>query len=383
MSEQTYEMPEGFADPSFGGATYETVSLKEDTTVLYRILPSMKSLAKAKENGKFWKTHWGRKGRIGGKDGKLRHRPFLCIQEKDFRNGGIITVPCAACTEREGYENKYKAIEAKGKEKGLSKAEIAKALSPTAAWLKDHGCDGKWRFPALNKAGQPVILKLTHTAQKTLKEEAKKLLQNGHTPMGVRGIWWEFTRTGSGFNTKDDVRPHRISRPDGSEVLDFHVLTSEIAVMALETLPDLNEEMEKQRITASQIEELIGCGDDPDEVDRILGIKESKSYGSSRADSTSAEADPIAADDEETAQQAAVGQWKKPAQKAVEAVSADEDDDEAAALAALAAARAKKAKAAAKPAAVATKTKAAPVEPPAGFDPLTPSEEELDNMFNT
>jgi len=271
-NEPQMQMPEGFEDPNYGGSSYENWSLKEDSTELYRILPAMKSLTKVRDYSQFWYTHWW-KGRSIKGDDKLRSYPILCHQERVFSNGSsTITKECPLCQKRDKHKAKVAEIEAIGRSKGASKIQLSKALAPYVQWLKDHGHDGKYRVYAINKSGQFGVLRLTPTCMRKLRAKVKALIANGLTPMGVRGVWWEFSRTGTGFNTEDEVHPHRIERDDGSSIVDFHILDKATAVTALSSLPDFSEEIEKIRYSAETMQAIASSNDDPDEVTKLLGL---------------------------------------------------------------------------------------------------------------
>lgn len=387
MSDQLPALPEGFDDPNYGGGQYENWALKDGTSLVLRILPPMKSLRARKDYGQFWYTHFW-EGNNPKDPGKRKSHPVLCIQEKDFRQGGMITKRCPLCDKRAKYQDRLKAIEAAGRTKGATKAAVAKAQQPVNMWLKNHGNDGKWRLYAIDKQGKLGVLRITHTCMKQLREEVKKLLQREINPMGARGIWWEFSRTGTGFQTKDTVHPSRIARPDGSEILDFHVLTPEIAAAALQALPDLNEEMERIRRPEEVLEQLA-VTDDPTEVNRILGIKDQVEEGDLEAEAGSeggaAEGAVEGVSDIDDSFDEPKPAAKAAAKPAAPAPEPEEEDEEAKLERLLAESRAKKAaaanKAAAKPAAP---PKAAAGQTPkaeATFDPASASEEDFDAAF--
>ena len=210
------ELPEGFAEASYGAGKYETFALKPDSTLVVRILPPMKSLIKSRDYGAFWYTHF-MKGTDQRNPDKIKTYPVLGIEERDFRKGGIIIKQDPLVEARRPYLDKIDAITASGKEKGLSKEEIRKAVAPYREWLEDHGYSGKWHLYAINKSGQFGILRISNRLMKELRAEVKKLIAREINPMGVKGVFWSFTRTGNGFQDADKVVPNRIVNPgDGS-----------------------------------------------------------------------------------------------------------------------------------------------------------------------
>jgi hypothetical protein len=397
------EVEDGFSEPNYGGSKYSNWSLKEDCTVLYRFFPSMKSLRRRKDYTQFWYTHfWD--GVNPKNSAKNKAYPILCIQEKDFQKGGIITKRCPLCERREFYKNKAKAVEAKGAAAGASKAQIANASRPYNQWLKNHGHDGKYRLYAMNKAGELGVLRLNSKATKKLRDEIKALVQNGHRPISLeKGVWFEFTRTGTGFQVEDSVRVYRTEAMDGSgdSKIEFHTITPKIASEALQTLPDFDDEQKRISYPVEVLELLAAEGDDPAKVPGILGIKVEEEDHSPNFDpdaQTGVEDDgfavsakpvsqvhkalPTDADTTET------GGSVPKMTSAPQAVT--EDDEEAELAAALAAARAKKAARAATSAPKATKDVVVKVTPPAtsklvaappGFNPATATDADLDSLW--
>lgn len=386
MSENEMDLPEGFGTANYSNQKYETWKLKDDSSLVLRILPPMKSLRKRGDIGLYWKTHFGWNGRDSQNPTKARFRPFLCIEE---RRDGMTTETCPACDLRKSYEDKMNAKKAKGKELGKTEAEIRKATANEYQWLRDHGLDGKFRIPAINKSGQLGFFLCPYGLVKKLREELKRFTAKGIDPTGRKGVWFEFTRSGKASPTSDSVRPVRVTKvKDGEEVevLDVHVISNEDLTKALEVLPDLNELMEKGRIRRDQIEALVALAKssegacDPDEVDRILVDRilevnkreDSKSSASSddwsevdEAKSSKSAPAPVGDDDFDA---------PAPAKTApAPAATAAEDDEEAELERKLAAKRADKA-AKAKAAAAAT-TKAPPATKP------LETEEDLDSIF--
>jgi hypothetical protein len=264
---ENYSLPEGFDDPSTGGNNYENLSLKPDTDVVYRILPAMKSLRARRDFTQFWYTHFW-KGRNPKDPTKTKSVPILCIQEKDFRNGGMITKQCPLCEKREEVKNQIKIVEAKILEKKGTKAQVQKAVQPYNIWLKDHGHDGKYRIYVLDEGGKLGVLRLNSTCVKKLREEIRRATKEGYEPLSGRaGLWCQFSRRGTGFDVDDTVR-FLTDRP-------AHMLDASLAKTALEVLPDFDEEQARIRYSEEQLQALASMEtDDPDEVNRILGIRD-------------------------------------------------------------------------------------------------------------
>ncbi len=368
-------LPEGLVgNVSYTNRQYETFKLKKaDDAFQFRPLPPMSAtLKKRKSTGLYWKTHFGWKGL--DEKGKERLRPFLCPEEK---RDGRITHNCAACNLRKDYEDtknalvaKKKAIEEFAVKNKKSPADTRKALQATVDelkaandWLYDHGCDGKFRQPCINRQGKIGILMMPFGAMKKFQEACRKLNQQmGLDPCGVKGVWFECTRNGPASRDSDDVQPVQIfNKEDGSSKLDFHVLDNATLIAASQAIPDLGELMEKGRITDEQITALVDCerrGCDPEEVDRILGIeKAAEPQDDSGGESSTKSATSVSDDDFGVGAATAASAFEtkpepspepetKTAQELKSAPPPAEDDEEAELERKLAAKRAAKAKAA-------------------------------------
>lgn len=308
---QDEQLPEGFGSGNYSGNKYEKWSLKNTKDgdidrIIFRSLPPMKNLAKSGAISKYWKTHFGWKGRNQQDPEKLDFRMFLCVEDKD-RNGMVVST-CPACEyiaeKKQEYDalksqvdGKTEEIKAMGKKAGKTPAEIARAigkmrepfdkeLKPLGDWLYDHNAGGKVRMLGINQQGQYGVLSLPYGTFKKLNEEIKKLKSNetypGTTdqvdPTGRNGVFFEIVRSGKPSKDSDSVRPLMESRADGAKMLVFNKLTNEQLKTALAVLPDLVDLMNEQRIKPEQIQALVGLDklgggqSDPDEVDKILEI---------------------------------------------------------------------------------------------------------------
>jgi hypothetical protein len=274
------ELPAGFGDPSGMSQKYEIWKFKniKDGEVdehILRVLPMMKSLLQLDDFGLYWALHYGWNG-INDKDpSKKAYHPFLCIQEKNY---GMITTECPACTYRNSFIEKIKATD--------PNSEMGKKLQ---AWKDDHGLDGKFRIPCINKQGQFGIFVAPYNFVKSLKEEMRQLRTQTYPgttelikPAGRKGVWFKFTRTGKASPTSDKAVVNRITQADGSEIKDIHRISDEQLMEAAGRIPDLKDLREQNRITVEQINALValdkaGKGSpDPKEVDLILEVEKKK-----------------------------------------------------------------------------------------------------------
>ena len=279
MANEELELPAGYGVPSGSTQKYETWKLKntkdgETDELILRVLPLMKSLVQLDDFGVYWALHYGWNG-VNEKDpSKPAYHPFLCVEEKNY---GMITNECPACKYRNGYMDKLKLVES-----DPTKAELKGKL---VGWLKDHGRDGKFRIPCINKQGQFGIFQAPYGVVMQLRNEMKKLREQNYPgttvsikPAGRKGLWFKITRTNRPSTTSDKVEVNRIANPDGSEIKDFHVITDEQLGEAQNRIPDLLELKNQNRIRVEQIEALIALdkagrgSSDPVEVDRILEL---------------------------------------------------------------------------------------------------------------
>lgn len=367
-----------FAEPSYGGGRHENWSLKEDSSALYRPLPAHQitpSLAKSRDYAKYWATHFW-KGRDPRNPEKTRFIPIFCLQQKDFSRGGMVVQECPLCKKREVMKKKIAGIEAAGiaRTPPATKAQIAKATAPYQQWLKEHGHDGKYRIYAVNAQEQVGILRLASRAMSALRDQVKKLVANGHSPLGVHGIWFEFTRVGNGGVVPDKVEPARDERPDGSSVLRFHDLKKPLWETAREVLPDFDAEIARITYSMEKLQELADSNDDPDEVNRILGIQ------AQEQEAPSSEPGASGGVDEEDVP-FSEGEAVKATTAPVDASTPSADDEEAVLQAQMAALKAKKAAAAAAAKAAAAGTAPSKPEPKSTAPAAETTDKEFDDLF--
>lgn len=298
--------------------------------------------------------HFGYYGVGNGDSGKPVPRPFECIQEMDFKTK-MIRCECAECTNRDNMIAKKEQLEAKLKTEGKSKEEIASETKNFTEWLKAHNIDVKYYAGAMNQKREFGVLKIPYKAKEKLDQLINELLEKeGVDATDVeQGVWFDFKRSGEGFNTVYDVEVYRESKQvEGMgrvQVLKLEPLSVEEQDKALAVLPELTETI--RSLTAEQISAVVKSGGDPATVDAIMGIGQ-KQEKLGLAATTPAPA-PVAA--RATPAQA-------PASATPAPITAG-DDEEAALLAQLEASRARKA--AAKAAAAAP----APAAPTATLSP--------------
>ena len=279
-------LPEGFGQTNYSNTRYETWRLKDDSSLTLGIFPPMKCLLQSGQLFEYWAIHWGWKGTNGDPSKKPFHRPFLCLNKKDY---GMTVHECSADVLRKKYQDRVQSIQVRGKELGKDEAAIKRATQKDVDWLREHGVDGKARLYAYDKAGRVGVLEIPYSLAKSLKDEMRKLT-NGHypgtdkniNPTGRVGVFFEFTRVGKAGPKSDSVQPHRINKTiQGEEVqvLDFYRIPDSLLQTAQSVLPDLIELRDRQRLTDEQVQQLVdateagGGSVEPNVVDSIIGIK--------------------------------------------------------------------------------------------------------------
>ena len=310
MTQEDLELPAGFGAHDGFTQKYVTKKLKKaDDEFDIRILPMMKSLLNITDFGLDWKLHFGWNGK-GIKDPtKPQYHPFLCIQEK--ARGGLVTTECPACTYMDPYvtrlasarldmKTQVDALREKGKAKGIPetainakvaelKTKLLNAMKPDADWCYNHGRDGKFRIPFIDRQGQFGIFLAPYGVVQDLRKEMAELRKRVYPgtdikiqPNGRKGVWFKITRTGPASRDSDKASPCKIVRDDGAEVLDFHVISNEQLQQAQDRIPDLVALRDENRISVEQMEALValdkagGGSPDPIAVDAIFAAAKAK-----------------------------------------------------------------------------------------------------------
>lgn len=231
-----------------------------------RILPPMHSLDNKGIWAKYHGQHFGYAGNAK-EPGKVRQRPFACIQQTDFRTK-MVTVPCNACDVIDEKSAERKAREAEYKAAGKSDQETRELLEPLTAWLKKHNCDRKWHINVVNRAGEFGVLQISHTLKKALDVKIEEVRKRKIDPIAVDGgVWFRFSRMGK-FPVQDSVEFVLTGDDENGWKIEKAPLTEAQCEQAEKVCPDLASGVVKP-VSASQIAQLVSCSGDPDEVDRI------------------------------------------------------------------------------------------------------------------
>lgn len=272
--------------------------------------------------GKYWKTHFGWKGRNG--EGKLVYRPIVCIEEK---RDGMITQDCPLCKLRQPYLDKLEKIKAIGKAKNKSPDEIKRASAPVKEWLRDHGLDGKVRIPGYNQKGTPQVAKVGYGVYKSYLDECRRLQGRNIDACGPEGVLFEFTRSKQASFDSDSCQ---VLRDDDDRMVRAN-LNKDLAKLLFDSLPNLDEMKKKDTYSYDQLEQLAALtretdgSYDPEEVDRILGIT-NKGTGGGKSGGAAAEDDDWAADEGKKDEKPAAAKSKAKAEPPKEEASAEDDE---------------------------------------------------------
>lgn len=256
-----------------GGGTKKDFSnfnwkVTEEGPNVYRPLPPFSSLAKAGYWSKYEAIHWGFKT----SDGK--HKPFRCVQRKNFKTK-MIEVACPMCKkiaeQRATHDSRKKSLEAEKK----TKEEINTLLMPLSDWLKAHNVQKGHFINALRPDMKIGRLFLKITAKQALDariEEARK--KKNIDPIDIDGgLWFDFKRTGTGATTSytvDFVSDERNVEGVGTvSVLRRAPLTPELLTRMATEAFDLTKSY--RDLTVNEVEALVNSGGDVTIVDSVFG----------------------------------------------------------------------------------------------------------------
>jgi hypothetical protein len=254
------------------------------TEFVCRLLPTMHS---AKTDPKKWRVfhsqHYGYVGVNREKPDSPRARPFGCIRKKG--RGGVIEIECTKCKQVEFFQNKRKLREAailaehpEWTEKDGAFKEVRKndpEYRKYNDWLQKHNVSKKFWINVMNPAGEYGVLQLSYTTcEKKLMPLLTTLREEGYDAFNPKsGLWLKFTRSATSFNDVDDaieVVTEVVTTDTGKKAKIYKEapMTADQIRGALKTCPDLLKGVVKY-ITADQIDRLVKCSGDPEEVDAI------------------------------------------------------------------------------------------------------------------
>lgn len=283
---------DSFGKPKEGGQ-YKIITLGEDESKVFRFIPPMKSMAPKGIWARYVRQHYG----YGVKDkkntdGKLRLRPFECVEEKE--ESGLVTCSCPECrnidnqkqAEKDTVAVRSADLRAKGATKEQLEADEQNVHKAFAEWHRNHNLDRKWFIPVKTEDGQFGLLKIAHAGKKAIdkvraKEKAKK---KSVDMLDIdNGFWVRVTRTGKKLQTEYDAEVVTENRalPDGGEyaVIKAAPLSEADLEQALASIPDLGSPSLIRRLTKDQIQMLVDSKGNPDVVETVLNMSQKVKTG--------------------------------------------------------------------------------------------------------
>ncbi len=327
----------GWGKPKYGStASVKTGKPKEGNNFI-RILPPMHSLAESGKWAFYETTHWGFHGVNPTDPSQPFSRPIRCVKVEDRRTR-MVSVECAACNEYDKREEEAKNMEAELRAGKAADDEIETQMASVNDWLKGHRPERRWYVNVLYKDGTFGNYKLNHKFHMAkLREftEGPTSLQEteGVDPLELsQGVWFNIFRAGKGIKAVDTIKVEMEDvTPAGATRKQFQTLlaplTDEQADQALRECVDLPT-LGGITVTPEQMEELVSCSGEPEEIDRILGldIKTAKGAGKPAATKApAAAAKTVAKTDAITKATAAVRASTTAVVEAVKAAAAVED----------------------------------------------------------
>lgn len=298
-----------------GGGGFNNWGIKEGDNFV-RFLPQMHSLA---DDDRGWAVyhpmHWGYEGVDPKDETKTKAKPFRCIKETDRRTDMVLQA-CPECDLIDQHKAKAEEIKAtltaKAKADGLNEkaAEdfIKTGMKPINEWLKAHRWDGKWYLGA-KKGEEFGQFKIPHR----MKKQLEALLEKHGKEDGIDGLALDqglvfcIKRIGDGFGTPDTIEPaYEDVVMNGSKFkkLRQDPLTEDQATAALAKIEDLSK-AGGLRLTFDQIQSLVDCSGDPEEVDAIIGTKKKEESAPAKATEppkTTKSIDQVVKETQDTAQ---------------------------------------------------------------------------------
>ena len=278
-------MTQGFGKARYGsGAGIRFFDLKTDrkggtVSYTYRLFPPMKALI---NNPKGWAVYYGLHFGYDGIDkfniGKVKARPFKCIEEKNFKTGMIVK-GCPECQRIVSTLAEFEGKVAKAKSDTSFTAQMVSAVEDeVVAWKKKHNCDRKWYLNAMNPQGEFGVLRMSHDVKKLLEAKIQEVKERYHIdPLDpTEGVWFRFTRIGAGIAVQTQVDAETEDTKDASgrimSSIKMSILAPAQIEQALEECCDLLSVVPV--LSEQQIGLLAKCSGDPEDVDAIWAMGE-------------------------------------------------------------------------------------------------------------
>lgn len=353
----------GFNKPKYGNSEASWGRLKipmpkgpdDIARLVVRLLPPFGNLAAQRKWSIYHSVHYGFEGRDGRDPTKTRHKPFACVEEK---RRGMVVSDCPMCNLMQSRKKSLEAKLAKLKADGKTDDEAKALTKDLSDWLRKYNVDRKHYMAAMDESGRFHVFMLSHETKKRLEGVIAKMLEQDIDPLDLdSGVWFEFRRSGnpkvvsSLVDEVDVVMEKTVVNGRSYMAPKPAPLSEDQTNEALRILPSLDTVVTV--ISREQIQQLVNCSGDPEEVDAIFNSGRPDSYESRPMTPKAA---PTPAPAPKPAPQAPA---PAPVEEEAPAAAADDDDEIARMEAMLAAKKAAKA-AAAKPAVAISAPKPAP-----------------------
>jgi len=279
----------------------------EETHNVFRVLPAMMRQIKTGKVAEFHKIHYGYKV-PGRTPDKSVAKPFVCTENMDFQTK-MITQRCPECenirAKKEELEETGNSFDMKAKQRvrewqaaGRSKADIAKEIQrlasekkalllPLQDWLRSHNQERKWHVNVKSlETGGLGDIHISNTLWKEIKSLIKKMSDawKGDSLAPNRGFWVDIIRTGNGSGVmpgsaardKVEVVTELLdpANPMGGSKPKLAPLTKDDADRSKTACRDVADPAPALVLDVEIIEMLVNCDESPDEVQRILNLRQ-------------------------------------------------------------------------------------------------------------
>lgn len=191
--------------------------IEDNKPNVYRVLPPLKSMAQLGKIAKYYRVHRG----IRGTD--KRQKPFICIEESDYKTK-VITQHCPICD----HVRELEANLEKARLSGATKEQIAEVRKNTIFPLQS---EGKYYLNVVNQEGKMGVLSVGSKMFQSFTALAKEMETRGFDVTGMQGVYLNFKKTTQYKGDKNavlSVEPYLAPSGDGSFRYVTHELTQDI-----------------------------------------------------------------------------------------------------------------------------------------------------------
>lgn len=229
------------------------------------------------------KRHWGYSVRRKDDPTKTHKITFRCPEKRG--RGGIVLEACPQDVKYEGQEAAFKDYEVQLRRdrradgSPRSEEEIKNLLAPLNGWLRSFSRENKVWLYAMNAAGEfnkfTTSWKTFFQLRDAMNDVEKELKINPRSPRNL--VFFRIKRTGSakavGSMSESVERVRESVEFQGRifEQVKKVALTEEQLRKGIDQYVSLDE-VDTYDLTFAQIKALTECSEDPEEVERIIGI---------------------------------------------------------------------------------------------------------------